>query len=116
MGKLSQMLSRASIPLLSLIPPCAEAGAEGRNAPADEGIRFSCKPGRLEAIASGMETCLAALGVAPDLVVKKADRTNGAVVYTLNTPEEDTNALDLKDRPGRFQPDLPGAKQVCRLL
>ncbi|MCL4470617.1 MAG: hypothetical protein M1547_05730 [Gammaproteobacteria bacterium] len=100
MGKLSQMLLRKIIPLLLLlIPLSAEAIAEGNNASTDEGIRFSCKPGQLETIASDMETYLAALGVAPDLVVKKADRTSGAVVYTLNTPKEDSSTLDLKDRP-----------------
>lgn len=111
MGKLSQMRLRKIIPLMLLLiifshPLSAEASppqrakiiAEQNNASTDEGIRFSCDPGQLETIESSMETYLASLGVTPDWVVKKADRTNGAVVYTLNTPKEDSNTLDLKDR------------------
>ena len=112
MGKLSQMLSRKIIPQVALLiifgnPLSAEASppqhsktmAEQNNASTDEGIRFSCKPAQLETIESDMETYLASLEVAPDWVEKKADRTNGVVVYTLNTPKEDSNTLDLKDRP-----------------
>ena len=112
MGKLSQMLLRKIIPLMLLLilftsnPLFAEASlpqhaktiAEQNNASTGEGIRFSCKPGQLENIESGMETYLASLGVTPDLVVKKVDRTNGVMVYTLNTPKEDANTLNLKDR------------------
>ncbi|HEX5337877.1 MAG TPA: hypothetical protein VFW53_05525, partial [Gallionella sp.] len=70
------------------------------NAPADEGIRFSCQPDRLNAIESGMTEYLAALKVAPGLVVKNIDRANGTAVYTLNTPKDDTDTLDFSMRPG----------------
>ncbi|MHB1291505.1 MAG: hypothetical protein ACYCY5_04865 [Sulfuricella sp.] len=112
MGKLSQMRLRNIFPLMLLLilfsnPLFAEASppqhaktiTEQNNAPTDEGIRFSCKPGQLETIESSMETYLASLGIDPDWVVKKADRTNGVVVYTLNTPKEDSNTLNLKDWP-----------------
>jgi Protein-glutamine gamma-glutamyltransferase len=65
----------------------------------DEGIRFSCKPEKLVVIESGMEKYLAALKVESGLVVKKNDQVNGIIVYTLTTPIDDTNTLDLKDRP-----------------
>lgn len=112
MGKLSQMLFRKTVPPMLLLilfsnplfagaspPQPAKTIAEQNNASTDDGIRFSCKPGQLETIESNMGTYLASLGVAPDWVVKKADRTNGVVVYTMNTPKEDSSTLDLKDRP-----------------
>lgn len=113
MGKLGQMLLKKTIPLMMLLlilfshslfagashPQQAKTIAEQNNASTDEGIRFSCKPGQLETIESNMETYLASLGVASDLVLIKADRSNGIVVYTLNTLKEDSNTLDLKDRP-----------------
>jgi len=108
----SQMLLRKIIPLiLALIffgvplfagassPQHAKTIVEQNNVSTDEGIRFSCKPDQLETIESSMETYLAALGVNPDGVVKKVDRTNGVLVYTLNTPKEDSDTLDFKDRP-----------------
>ncbi|HEX5363766.1 MAG TPA: hypothetical protein VFW59_05820 [Gallionella sp.] len=67
--------------------------------PADEGIRFSCPPERLEAIESGMSAYLAKLHIAPALIIARIDRAQGIAVYTLNTPGEDTNTLDLRDRP-----------------
>ncbi|HXU92110.1 MAG TPA: hypothetical protein VFP33_00490 [Gallionella sp.] len=69
------------------------------NASADEGIRFSCHPSRLNAIEAGMSAYLSRLKVAPSLVVKKTDRANGIAVYTLNTPKSDTSTLDFKSRP-----------------
>jgi hypothetical protein len=111
MGKPSQMPIQKFIPLmLSLIlfsnPIFAETNSpqngqiitEQSSTSTGEGIRFSCKPDQLENIESRMETYLASLGITPDLVVKKVDRTNGVMVYTLNTPNEDSNTLDLKDR------------------
>lgn len=65
----------------------------------DEGVRFSCRTDQLGNIESGMDTYLALLGIGPHLLVKKIDRTKGFAVYTLNTPGEDSNTLDLKARP-----------------
>ncbi|WP_173065186.1 hypothetical protein [Sulfurimicrobium lacus] len=64
-----------------------------------DGIRFSCRPEQLEKIESGMARYLASFGIAPELVVKKVDRKNGILFYTLSTPEEDANTLNLQDRP-----------------
>lgn len=112
MGKFSQMPIRKIISLILLLtlvgnPLFAEASlpqqvktiAEQNSASTEEGIRFSCNSSRLEVIESNMETYLAELGITPDSVVKKSDRAKGVVIYTLNTPKEDTNTLDLKDRP-----------------
>lgn len=111
MGRLNQMLLRKIIPLmlfLSLfsnpffadasLPQHANTITEKNNALTGEGIRFSCNPSQLKNIESSMETYFSSLGITTDLVVKKVDRTNGAIVYTLNTPKEDSNTLNLKDR------------------
>ncbi len=74
-----------------LIPPVTVASP-------DSGIRFSCKPGRLDSIESGMDAYLSSLGITADLVVKKEQRMQGVLLYTLNTPEADFNTLDFKDR------------------
>ncbi|MEN6584437.1 MAG: hypothetical protein ABFE02_00105 [Sulfuricella sp.] len=73
--------------------------AERIPTPSGEGIRFSCRPGQLVKIESGMTRYLSSLGVADGLVVKKMDRKNGIMFYTLNTPEEDTDTLNLQERP-----------------
>lgn len=81
-------------------PPQQDRSVEvSNNVSGDEGVRFTCKPSQLEAIESNMEMHLSALGVSPDLVVKKVDRPKGVIVYTLNTPKDDASTLDLKDRP-----------------
>lgn len=65
----------------------------------DEGIRFACKPDQTRKIERDMAAYLAMLGILPNLVVKKTDRMQGVLVYTLNTPPEDSDTLDLIDRP-----------------
>ncbi len=64
----------------------------------EEGIRFSCDPDRLGRIKSGMGKYLASLGISPDTVVTRADQTNGALVFTLNTPKDDSDTLRLRSR------------------
>lgn len=81
------------------IQPHPESITQPVSATDDEGIRFSCKPGRIEKIESGMDAYLFSLGITADLVVKKADKQKGVLLYTLNTPAADTNTLNLKDRP-----------------
>lgn len=81
------------------LPQHANTITEQDNKFTDNGIRFVCNPGQLENIESNMEAYLASLGITPALVVKKVDRTNGVMVYTLNTPKEDSSTLNLKDRP-----------------
>ncbi|BBJ00283.1 hypothetical protein FGKAn22_19750 [Ferrigenium kumadai] len=83
----------------AVTPQHPENMAAQINAPADEGIRFSCHPSRLKAIEAGMSAYLSTLKVAPSLIVKKTDRVNGIAVYTLNTPKGDTSTLDVNDRP-----------------
>lgn len=78
---------------LSYVP-----GSES-NTRTEEGIKFSCPAEKLEAIQLEMDKYLAQLNVDPDLVVKTVDRTKGNVVFTLNTPKEDTNTIDLSKRP-----------------
>lgn len=65
----------------------------------DEGIRFSCQPEQLAAIEAAMDRYLSSLGIGPELVVKKIDLAHGAVVYTLNTPDNQFSTLDLAERP-----------------
>ncbi len=71
----------------------AQAGAAQ-----DEGLRFSCAPGRIAKIETGMDVYLSSLGITADLFVKRVDNQKGVLVYTLNTPASDTNTLNLKDR------------------
>lgn len=66
---------------------------------ADEGIRFTCTPSRLENIEADMPAYLAFLDIDPDMVAKKVDRVAGRVVYTLDTRKGDSDTLDFKDRP-----------------
>ncbi len=103
------MLFKKFIPaLLSFIilyfPPFAEADpaqsstAQASQSAADEGIRFSCRPEQVQAIESGMDAYLLALGISPNLFIKEVDPQQGTLLYTLNTPENDDSTLDLADR------------------
>ncbi|MCX7194104.1 MAG: hypothetical protein NTY60_10895 [Proteobacteria bacterium] len=64
---------------------------------ADSGIRFACPSGRLAKIESGMDAYLSSLEIRANLVVKKAG--SGALLYTLNSPVDDSNTLDFNQRP-----------------
>ena len=65
----------------------------------EQGIRFVCQAGQLDRIESGMDAYLDALDIGAELVVKKIDRANGTLLYTLNTPSDDVDTLTLKARP-----------------
>ena len=65
----------------------------------DEGIRYSCGPDRLARIEKGMPKYFASLGIARSLVVTKAERANGNLIFTLNTPKDDVDTLRLNQRP-----------------
>ena len=104
---------------LSILPLRVFAEPQSRIAPpessapqGESGIRFACAPGQLNILASGMEAYLRALKIGTGLVVKRADPANGVLQYTLNTPADDINTLDLKDRPALHIHDdvvyLPG--------
>lgn len=88
------------IPLFATAAPSppAQAIAPASQADVDEGIRFACKPARLRAIESGMDSYLSSLQIGPDLFTKKVDRTRGKLVYTLSTPADDFSTLDLAAR------------------
>lgn len=66
---------------------------------ADSGIRFSCKPGQIEPLASAFDAYLASLGIGPELITKSPDMISGTVVYSLNATRDDTSTLSLKDNP-----------------
>ncbi len=110
MGKSSQTRAGCmmSVALLLTVFSChvsaaanyhAQIDVQPSSAASDEGIRFTCNPGRLAAIDSAMETYLASLGITPAMVVKKMNASRGMLVYSLNTPKDDTDTLDLKNRP-----------------
>ncbi|MGE5027984.1 MAG: hypothetical protein ACM3JK_05880 [Betaproteobacteria bacterium] len=81
-------------------PPLAPATAEIRHVSGDEGIRFSCNPDQLAKVEAGMTLYLSDLGIGPGWVIKKEDPAGRTVVFTLNTPKNDFNTLNLKDRAG----------------
>lgn len=81
------------LPHLSFVP------GTNKNERTEEGVKFSCSPEQLEQIQAEMEKYLAQLNIDPDLVVTKLNRTHGTLVFTLNTPKEDTSTVDLSLRP-----------------
>ena len=64
----------------------------------DDGIRFSCRPDQLKNIESDFDLYLKVLKIDASLVNKKTDQANANVRYTLNTPSEDSNTLNLQSR------------------
>lgn len=65
----------------------------------NEGILFTCAPDQIDNLASGMDHYLLSLEIPAAAVVKKEDKNDGILLYTLNTPATDFNTLNLKDRP-----------------
>jgi len=63
-----------------------------------DGIRFSCNTKQFSTIESGMDQYLASLKIPTSLIVKKIDNNKGTLLYTLNTPVDDTNTLNFKRR------------------
>jgi len=63
---------------------------------ANDGIIFSCNSNSLNHIQTSMAAYLTSLGIANNLVVTKVDKANGLLAFTLNTPSDDTNTLQLK--------------------
>lgn len=66
---------------------------------ADEGVRFSCSPGRIGQLETEMDAYLATSGIPAAYVTKRIDAAAGVAVYTLNTPDTDVNTLNLQQRP-----------------
>jgi hypothetical protein len=65
----------------------------------NDGISFSCNLRRLNHIKLGMENYLNTFGISKSLVVEKIDSLNNVLTFTLNTPKEDSDTLQLKFRP-----------------
>lgn len=92
-----QCIAKGVLPTASVF--CITAFAFAAEIPAaDEGIRFSCSSERIGKLASRMDAFIASFDIQPEQVAKRVDETKGMAVYTLNTPESDTNTLNLKDR------------------
>lgn len=66
---------------------------------ADYGLRFSCASAQLDVIKTDMNKYLLVLGVSPDLVVSKLNHRNGTLLFSLNTPKDDLDSLNLEARP-----------------
>jgi len=81
------------LPHLSFVP-----GSEKNNR-TEEGIQFTCSPHQLDELQKGMEQYFAQLQIDPDLVVTRLDKAKGSLLYTLNTPKDDTNTINLSQRP-----------------
>ena len=64
-----------------------------------EGLRFTCTPGQLAQLESGMTAYLSELSIAPAYVAVQLERANGTATYTLTTPADDVTTLDFFDRP-----------------
>lgn len=82
----------------SLLLAAAGTLAAPAQASAD-GVAFSCGTGLASAIQTGMGRYLAELGIGPALYQLTADTQTGSLTYTLRTPADDTNTLDLFKRP-----------------
>lgn len=95
---MQKMSIKKVIPLLLLLN-LASLPLRAETIPADEGIRFSCKPEQLPTIALDMDAYLDSLGISPGLVIKKSPPQQGTLIYTLNTPENDFSTLNFSERP-----------------
>lgn len=89
-------------------PAPAETGAPP---PANEsGIVFDCPAERRPQIEREMDDFLAGLQISPALYRVDRQANSGRLRFTLNTPPDDTNTLDFKDRP-----ELGIAAQIARM-
>lgn len=61
------------------------------------GVQFSCPPGQIVQLRRHMAIYLRKLGIDKHLVVR-SEPADGSLVYTLATPETDTDTLSLKRR------------------
>lgn len=65
----------------------------------NDGVSFSCDSSRLSHIKLSMTAYLTSLGIAPNLVLTRMDQSNGVLTFTLNTPKDGFDTLQLKSRP-----------------
>lgn len=90
---LNKIEKTVHLPHLSYVP-----GAQ-KNQRLEEGVKFICPPSKIEMLEQEMDKYLAQLNIDPDLVIKKTSPSQGTLLYTLNTPKNDTSTLDLSSRP-----------------
>jgi hypothetical protein len=64
-----------------------------------DGISFSCNTSRLNHIKLDMVIYLNSLDIPKRLVETKVDTSNGLITFTLNTPKDDFDTLQLNLRP-----------------
>jgi hypothetical protein len=65
----------------------------------NDGVAFQCQPDKLKKISSGMRQYLKTLDINENLVNIQLDLKTSTLRYSLKTDSNDTNTLDLKDRP-----------------
>lgn len=103
----SLLLRTALLRIVTLMLCCYLPTLHARENPSASGIRFACGSGQLNHIAADMTVYLRSLHIPAKLVHKQTDRASGTLLYTLNTPADDFNTLNFKDRPGWHLHDAP---------
>lgn len=64
-----------------------------------DGVNFTCSLNQLPLIQNEMETYLASLNIDPESYIVQLDVQNSKLNFSLNSPKDDTNTLDLSKRP-----------------
>ncbi len=64
----------------------------------EHGVSFLCSGSEIKKIEADMEDYLESLKIESSWVEKKLDKEKGLLVYTLNTPEDDFDTLNLNQR------------------
>jgi hypothetical protein len=75
-------------------PELVKTSSEGLKS---SGLMFTCRPEQVGQIQRDMEIYFRELGVESDLI-KRTEPVDGKVIYTLATPESDTDTLSFKNR------------------
>jgi hypothetical protein len=75
-------------------PELTKASSEGLRS---SGLMFTCRPEQVDQIQRDMEIFYRELGVESDLI-KITGPVDGKIIYTLATPESDTDTLSFKNR------------------
>lgn len=88
-----------AIPGSSNISKLSNIPAVANTLNANDGISFSCDTSRLNHIKLDMATYLNSLDISTRLVETKVDTSNGQITFTLNTPKDDFDTLQLNLRP-----------------
>jgi hypothetical protein len=89
-------MNRFILPLLLLSISCW-ATARAATSEAESGVMFTCAPAQIARLERDMAAYLRDLGLNEREVVK-TEPDGGTLIYTLATPEADTDTLSLKDR------------------